>query len=108
MVQVTCENPAKIFGLYPKKGTIRIGSDADFVIVDLNLTRKVTDDQILSSAGWTIYDGWEMKGWPVMVILRGDVVLEWPEEEVKPRIIGTPKGRYVLRVPGHASYPLEQ
>ncbi len=107
VVQVACENPARIFGLYPKKGTIRIGSDADFVVVDLDLTRKVNDNMILSSCSWTIFDGWEMKGWPVMVILRGDVVMEWPEGEIKPKIIGAAKGRYLPRVPGHASYPLD-
>jgi dihydropyrimidinase/dihydroorotase len=106
MVQVACENPAKIFGLYPKKGAIQVGSDADLVVVDLHLTRKVTDDMILSSSGWSNYEGWEMKGWPVMTILRGDVVMEWPEEESKPRIIGAPKGKYLPRVPGCQFYPM--
>lgn len=108
MVRASSEDPAKIFGLYPKKGAIQIGSDADFVVIDLNLTRKVTNDMVLSSTGWTIYDGWEMKGWPVMVILRGDVVMEWPKEEIKPKIIGAPKGRYIPRVPGHVAYPLDR
>lgn len=106
MVQVACENPAKIFGLYPQKGTIRVGSDADLVVIDLDLTRKVNDDQILSMSGWTVYAGQEMKGWPVMVVLRGDVVMEWPKEEIRPKIIGTPKGRYLRRGSGYQSYPL--
>lgn len=108
LIQVACENPAKIFGLFPKKGTIRIGSDADLVVIDLNLTRKVTNDQILSSSGWTMWEGREMKGWPVMVILRGDVVMEWPEGEVRPRIIGPPKGKYLPRILDHQFYPLVQ
>ena len=94
--------------IYPKKGAIRVGSDADFVVIDLDLTRKVTNSMIFSLPGWTIYEGWEMKGWPVMVILRGDVVMEWPEHMNKAKIIGVPKGRYLPRIPGHQSYPLGQ
>lgn len=107
MVQVACENPAKIFGLFPKKGTIHVGSDADLVVVDLDLVRRVTNSQILSSSGWTMWEGWEMKGWPVMVILRGDVVMEWPEGQIKPRMVGAPKGRYLPRIHGYASYPID-
>ena len=71
MVQVCCENPARIFGLYPKKGTIAIGSDADLVIVDLNKNRTLTRDMLFGQAGWSIWEGWEIKGWPVMTILKG-------------------------------------
>src|SRR6266536_1073339 len=62
LVQVCCENPARIFGLYPKKGAIGVGSDADLVIVDLERTAKVTQDIIYSSAGWSIWEGKELKG----------------------------------------------
>jgi dihydropyrimidinase len=104
VVQIACENPAKIFGLYPRKGTLQVGSDADMVIVDLDLVRKVSNDQILSSSGWTMWEGREMKGWPVMVVLRGNVVMEWPVESVKPKIIGPPRGKYLPRVLGQARY----
>ena len=51
LVEVCCENPARIFGIYPKKGTISVGSDADLVLVDLQRAMKVQRDMIYSSAG---------------------------------------------------------
>ena len=96
-VEVCCQNPAKIFGLYPQKGAIALGSDGDLVIVDLERRRTVTRDMINSSTGWSIYEGWEIKGWPVMTILRGHVIMEWPDDEAKPKILGRPIGRYVPR-----------
>jgi len=97
LVEVCCQNPAKIFGLYPKKGAIAVGSDADLVIVDLDKTRTVTKDMIHSSAGWSIYEGWEIKGWPVMTILRGDLLTEWPEGEKKAKVVGGPNGHFLHR-----------
>ncbi|MBI4321724.1 MAG: amidohydrolase family protein [Chloroflexi bacterium] len=107
MVQVCCENPARVFGLYPKKGVIRPGADADLVIVDVDLTRVVRRESIQSSAGWSVYEGRALKGWPLMVILRGNVVMEWPANEVKARMVGDPLGGYLPRRPGHQYYPLD-
>jgi dihydropyrimidinase/dihydroorotase len=107
LVQLCCENPAKIFGLYPKKGAISIGSDADFVIVDLERTMKVTGDMIYSSAGWSIWEGTELKGWPVMTILRGRTIMEWPKGAPHAKItVDKPLGEYVARKPGHQLYPI--
>jgi len=97
LVEVCCQNPAKIFGLHPQKGAIALGSDADLVIVDLDKSCKVNKDMIHSSAGWSIYEGWEIKGWPVMTILRGQVMMEWPEGEPKAKIVGKPMGKYIAR-----------
>ncbi len=97
LVEVCCQNPAKIFGLHPRKGAIALGSDADLVIVDLDKSCKVTRDMIHSSAGWSIYEGWEIKGWPIMTILRGHVMMEWPEGEPKSKIVGKPIGHYIPR-----------
>jgi len=74
--QVICENPAKIFGLYPKKGTIRKGSDADLVIVDMKKKRKVRGSDLHYKVGWTPYEGWTLQGWPTMTIRRGSVIAE--------------------------------
>lgn len=74
--QVTSYNTAKIFGMYPKKGTIQPGSDADLVIVDLSLRQKVSPEILQSHSDYTIYDGWELNGWPVMTIVRGHVIME--------------------------------
>jgi len=107
LVQVCCENPARIFGLYPKKGAIGIGSDADLVIVDLERTAKVTQGMIYSSAGWSIWEGRELKGWPVMTILRGNVIMEWPDGTPRAKIMTErPQGRYLPRKPGQALYPI--
>lgn len=106
LVEVYCENPARKFGLYPKKGTLSIGSDADLVIVDLDRKEEWTSEMCFSRAGWSIYEGWELTGWPVMTILRGDVVMEWPDGEPRARIIGSPKGEYIPRIPGAEQYPI--
>ncbi|MBI4489533.1 MAG: amidohydrolase family protein [Deltaproteobacteria bacterium] len=97
MAQVCCENPARIFGLYPKKGVIAPGSDADLVVVDLERKVTVTNDMVHSSAGWTLWEGKEMKGWPVMTMLRGKVIAEWKDGGRRPEIVSTPFGRYLPR-----------
>jgi dihydroorotase (multifunctional complex type) len=74
--QVCCENPAKVFGLFPMKGAIQIGSDADLVIVDLKARRKVRGAMLHYKVGWTPYEGWTLKGWPIMTVLRGRVIFE--------------------------------
>jgi dihydropyrimidinase len=97
MVQVMCENPARIFGLYPRKGTIQIGADADLAIVDLEREITVRDEMIYSRPGWTLLDGHVIKGWPVMTILRGKVIARWPDGAPRPEVVGSPTGRYLPR-----------
>ncbi len=69
-------NPAKRFGLYPRKGRIRVGADADFTIVDLSAERKVSASNLHYKVGWTPYEGWTLKGWPTATIVRGRVVMK--------------------------------
>jgi dihydropyrimidinase len=76
VAEVTSYNTARIFGMYPKKGTIQKGSDADLTIVDLELEKKVTPELLQSYSDYTIYDGWRLEGWPVMTIVRGKIVME--------------------------------
>ena len=76
MVALSATNPAKLFGLYPRKGTIAVGSDADVVIWDPNLTKKIRDQDILSNGKFSIFNGWEVTGWPITTIRRGEVVYE--------------------------------
>ena len=76
MVAVTSTNPAKLFGLYPRKGTIGVGSDADLVIWDPNLKRTIRDEDQLSNAKFSIFAGWDVTGWPVVTIRRGEVVYQ--------------------------------
>ncbi|HEY1266068.1 MAG TPA: amidohydrolase family protein [Candidatus Binatia bacterium] len=97
MVEVCCENTARIFGVYPKKGIIAPGSDADLVAVDMNRKVTVTNDMVHSTAGWTLWEGREMKGWPVMTMLRGKVIAEWADGGKRPEIVAKPFGRYLPR-----------
>jgi allantoinase len=71
LLRVASRNPARIFGLYPKKGVLAIGSDADFVIVDRSREEKISADMMLSKCEWTLYEGLTMRGAPVMTFVRG-------------------------------------
>ena len=73
---VLTRNNAQTYGLYPRKGAIRVGSDADFALVDLDEEREVTPEYMQSAADWGLYDGWKLRGWPVMTIVRGETVME--------------------------------
>lgn len=75
-VSVISTTPARLFGLYPRKGTIAVGSDADLVIIDPQQRRVIDGAAMESRAGYSAYDGWEVYGWPRFTISRGDVVLE--------------------------------
>ena len=81
LVQVLCENPARIFGLYPRKGTIAVGSDADLVIFDPRREVTLRAENLHSGAGYTLYEGRTVLGWPVMSFQRGHRVL-WEGEVV--------------------------
>ena len=75
-VAVTSTNAAKLFGLYPRKGEIRVGSDADIVIWNPALTQTIRDEDQLSRAGYSTYSGWEVTGFPITTIRRGEVVYD--------------------------------
>lgn len=75
-VDVTSTNAARIFGLYPRKGTIAPGADADIVIWDPNETRIVDGTTMYSNAGYSPYDGWSVTGWPALTLSRGEIVAE--------------------------------
>ena len=74
--RVCCTSPAKIFGIDNKKGSIQLGSDADLVIVDLKMSKKVRAEELHYKVGWTPYEGRKMKGWPIMTIRRGKVLFQ--------------------------------
>jgi dihydropyrimidinase len=74
--EICSANASRIFGLFPRKGTIMEGSDADLTIVDLEKEQTVSPDILNSHSDYTIYDGWKLRGWPVMTIVRGKTVME--------------------------------
>lgn len=76
LAAVTSENPARIFGLYPKKGALRVGSDADLVIVDMDREVTIRNEDQITACGWTPYDGYKVKGAPILSVLRGRVIME--------------------------------
>lgn len=84
VAELTSLNTAEIFGMFPKKGTIAIDSDADIVLVDLEKEQKVTPELLQSYSDYTIYDGMTLKGWPVITIVRGQVVMEYGQVVGKP------------------------
>ncbi len=93
-VEVLATNPAKLFGLYPRKGTIAVGGDADVVIFDPDLARVITADMLKSHADYSVYEGWEVTGWPVLTLRRGEVVFR------DDAVIGRPgSGQLVRRGP---------
>ena len=75
-VAVSATNPAKLFGLYPRKGAIVVGSDADLVVWDDDRVRTIDGATMYSRADYSPYDGFEIRGWPKWVVSRGDVVVE--------------------------------
>lgn len=75
-VAVTATNPAKLFGLYPRKGTIAVGSDADLVLWDPDATRTIDGRHQHSRSDFSPYDGWTVTGWPAYTLSRGEIVAE--------------------------------
>src|SRR2546421_5505830 len=75
-VALTATNPAKIYGLYPRKGTIAVGADADLAIWDPDKKVTVTYDMLHDASGYTPYEGLKLKGWPVMSLSRGRIAVE--------------------------------
>lgn len=76
LVDVYSATPARLLGLYPRKGAIRVGSDADVVLVDVDEEHTLRNEEIISKAGWTPFDGYRVKGRPVLTMLRGEVVAQ--------------------------------
>ncbi|WP_431300660.1 dihydropyrimidinase [Tabrizicola sp. BL-A-41-H6] len=75
-VALTSTNHAKLYGLYPRKGTIAVGSDADVTLWDPKAHRTIHNADLHHGADYTPYEGLEVQGWPVSVILRGRVMVK--------------------------------
>ena len=96
-VEVTSTNAAKIFGMYPKKGTIAIGSDADIVIFDPDKKHTISKDSHHMNVDYSSYEGWKLTGKTELVLLRGQVAIEDDECHLEPGF-----GQFVKR--GKTSY----
>jgi dihydropyrimidinase len=73
-VSLTSTNAAKLYGLFPKKGTIAVGSDADLVIWDLQTKRTITNSVLHHNVDYTPYEGTQVQAWPAITLSRGSVV----------------------------------
>ena len=97
-VELCCTNPAKIYGLHPKKGTIAIGSDADLAIWDPEKKVEITDATTHDAAGYCPYAGMTVTGWPITVISRGEVIVDGGE-----LLAERGRGRFLPRAAGEAA-----
>ena len=88
-VSFACENPARIYGLYPRKGVIMVGSDADLVLIDMDYEWTITNESLSSKNHITPFHGWKIKGKPMLTIVNGQVVME------DGKIVGKPSGKLV-------------
>ncbi|MDI6884015.1 MAG: dihydroorotase family protein [Hadesarchaea archaeon] len=92
MVDILCAKPAQIFDLYPRKGVIREGSDADLVVIDLKKKTTIMARELHHKIDWTPYEGMRVKGMPTMTISRGIVLAEDGE------VVGEPThGQFLAR-----------
>ena len=76
LTNLTSLNAAKIFGMYPAKGSLEPNSDADITLVDLKKEHKATSELFGGFSDYTVYQDWKLKGWPVKTIVRGEIVSE--------------------------------
>jgi dihydropyrimidinase len=91
-VELTSTAPARLFGLYPRKGAIAVGADADLTLWDPDRTVTINNDLLHHATDHTPYAGQKVRGWPVMTISRGELV--WNDGEVRSR---PGRGRFIAR-----------
>ena len=91
-VEVACTNPAKIFGMFPQKGTIAVGSDADIVLFDANEKHTLSAKTHHMNVDYSGYEGWELTGKVKTVLLRGKVDIE-----TNTCLIGKGYGNFIKR-----------
>jgi dihydropyrimidinase len=99
-VELTSTAPARIYGLNPRKGSLAVGGDADLVLWDAEREVEVTQGSTHDHAGYTPYVGRRLKGWPMTVLRRGEVIVE------DGRLLGRPgSGAFLPRKGGPAAAP---
>ncbi|MFQ5539857.1 MAG: dihydroorotase family protein, partial [Candidatus Binatia bacterium] len=93
LVRLASYDVARLFGVYPRKGVIQVGSDADLVIVDMRKEATIRNETTYTRVGWTPYHGRKVKGVPVTTVVRGKVVME------NGNVVGKPGyGQFIPRV----------
>ena len=99
---ITSTNAAKILGMYPQKGAIALGSDADIVLFDPEIKKKLTLSDLHADSDYSIWEGFECIGYPVMTMLRGKIIVQggklvgsssdgkWLPRKVSPGVLAQP------------------
>ena len=96
LIERATRSPARVYGIYPQKGTIAVGSDADLVIVDLEQERVVRAQDLQGMSDFSPFEGKRLRGWPVATIKAGKIVAR------DGKIVSKPTGRYLPRKPAPA------
>ena len=92
IAELSSANPARYHNVYPKKGAIMVGSDADLAVVDINEEKEVTLENLYTAQDFSPEEGMKLKGWPMCTILRGKVIFE------KGKVVGQPGyGEFIKR-----------
>ena len=102
-VALTATRHAQIYGCYPQKGTIAAGSDADIAIWDPERELTIAPDLVHDNVGYTPYSGRKLKGWPVTVLSRGEVIIESGKLNAQ-----RGRGRFIVREPAESTVPSGQ
>jgi dihydroorotate dehydrogenase (NAD+) catalytic subunit len=89
IIDLICKNTVKIFGI-KNKGEIIVGNDADLTILDLNLFKKVDENKLHTKCSWSPFANWELKGWPIMTIVNGNIVFD------RGKIFDNVKGKEII------------
>jgi dihydropyrimidinase len=99
LVERATRAPAKVYGIYPQKGTIAVGADADLVVVDLDAERVVRAEELQGMSDFSPFEGKTLRGWPVATVKGGRIVAR------DGKIVGPPTGRYIPRPAPKAPAP---
>jgi len=101
LVEVLAAAPARIAGMYPRKGTIAVGSDADLVVFDPEARRTIHAADLHSACDYDPYEGWKVTGWPAAVVSRGELAFADGD------VLGSPgRGQLIRRAPMTTDRPL--
>ena len=98
LIERATRSPARVYGIYPQKGTIAVGSDADLVAVDLEMEKVVRAEDLQGMSDFSPFEGKTLKGWPVATIKAGKIIAR------DGKIVGKANGRYLPRKPAPAAH----